>query len=384
MSLTVITGRHTSLIATNTMSAICPNLLAWLFSNERFAEALASLSGVFPSSSWDSAFAVAYHPGFACNLTCSYCYQKHESLKEQKGIWKPTIHKKDICDKREIANFIFAEMNRARMKQIDLSLLGGEPLMYLDDIGDFVKELRALMQIRSVSVITNGTLISPNSLQILDKIGCNEVQITFDGNSYFHNKFRKNRSGRGTYRQVMNACKLVVGSEIKLNIRINVTSQNLRSIDELIIDLSRTMIGKHARINLALIDDTDSYHDSNWEKGELIRQIYHIYKLLAENELHASTKFMRMHCGTCGDPFERAGLVVASDGKLYSCWDTAGDISQAVGDVRKGYNPKLFDSNWKHCGYRGSKAISWFNDIEAAATRGLLDGAWNVNHSRRG
>lgn len=157
-------------------------------------------------------------------------------------------------------------MNRARMKQIDLSLLGGEPLMYLDDIGDFVKELRALMQIRSVSVITNGTLISPNSLQILDKIGCNEVQITFDGNSYFHNKFRKNRSGRGTYRQVMNACKLVVGSGIKLNIRINVTSQNLRSIDELIIDLSRTMIGKHARINLALIDDTDSYHDSNWEK----------------------------------------------------------------------------------------------------------------------
>ena len=159
MSLTVITGRHTSLIATNTMSAICPNLLAWLFSNERFAEALASLSGVFPSSSWDSAFAVAYHPGFACNLTCSYCYQKHESLKEQKRIWKPTIHKKDICDKREIANFIFAEMNRARMKQIDLSLLGGEPLMYLDDIGDFVKELRALIQIRSVSVITNGTLI---------------------------------------------------------------------------------------------------------------------------------------------------------------------------------------------------------------------------------
>lgn len=58
MSLTVITGRHTSLIATNTMSAICPNLLAWLFSNERFAEALASLSGVFPSSSWDSAFII--------------------------------------------------------------------------------------------------------------------------------------------------------------------------------------------------------------------------------------------------------------------------------------------------------------------------------------
>ena len=69
-------------------------------------------------------------------------------------------------------------------------------------------------------------LISPNSLQILDKIGCNEVQITFDGNpqDFFGSQ------------QLLNKSNLLAPKSIQISREIGLRGLPL-SLDELSANL---------------------------------------------------------------------------------------------------------------------------------------------------
>ncbi|WP_375713082.1 radical SAM protein [Trueperella bernardiae] len=71
---------------------------------------------------------VAYMPGFACNLSCNYCYQRTDISHSRR---KPILGKRPVSNE-QISRFIHQFATTKKKQSIHLSLLGGEPLLYLD------------------------------------------------------------------------------------------------------------------------------------------------------------------------------------------------------------------------------------------------------------
>ncbi|WP_371440130.1 MULTISPECIES: radical SAM protein [Trueperella] len=67
-------------------------------------------------------------PGFACNLSCDYCYQRTDISHSRR---KPILGKRSVSNE-QISRFIHQFATTKKKQSIHLSLLGGEPLLYLD------------------------------------------------------------------------------------------------------------------------------------------------------------------------------------------------------------------------------------------------------------
>jgi uncharacterized protein len=81
-------------------------------------------------------------------------------------------------------------------------------------------------------------------------------------------------------------------------------------------------------------------------------------------------------CDFCSLTAGRRGAVVNADGRLYSCWETAGKPDLDVGTVADGYYPdEVIAPRWHSCDYAAAphgtpQARQTFHDTVDAA---LLD-----------
>ncbi len=119
-------------------------------------------------------------PWFSCNLRCIYCMQqntpstiKYLKFEDRFKVWK------------SIANLSQAE-------NINVCLFGGEPFLY----PTYTKNLLNLclkddnFNLCSISTVTNGTLINPEIIDLINTYNILTVQITLDGPEKVHNSRR--------------------------------------------------------------------------------------------------------------------------------------------------------------------------------------------------
>ncbi|MEK0245381.1 radical SAM protein [Bifidobacterium mongoliense] len=322
----------------------------------------------------DSCLPVAYHPGFACNLSCEYCYQYVQS--ESTGQWiKPTSKGSHSVPKNDLSQFIVDRMHQLRKTSVALSFLGGEPLLYLQDIKDTVAAIRNVTSISETHFITNGVLIDNRVIDVLHTMENPSVQITLDGGRNSHDHYRHLANGLGTYDRLLTTIGVLIDSGVSLHVRINATSKGIGEIPGALRDLASYAIAPNMSIDIALIDDTDKFHDSNMNH-EIIDEYEHLYFISGYLGFKISPPWMRDGCATCQRQINGLphGIVLTSSGDLYSCWDSAGQSNMSMGNIHTGYHKGCFERTWVQCGYMSSIPRSQFKQLRIHCLCAAADG----------
>jgi len=168
------------------------------------------------------AFHVMAKPtGSACNLHCDYCF----FLKKEKLYPGSNFRMSDEVHEAYIRQLFEAH----QVPQVTVAWQGGEPtLMGLDFFRRSI-ELQKKYAKPGARVEntfqTNGILLNDSWCQFFRDNNF-LVGISLDGPQEFHDTFRKDKGGRGTFDQVVKAARLLKDYKVEFNILCTVNSKN--------------------------------------------------------------------------------------------------------------------------------------------------------------
>src|SRR5204862_1840807 len=144
-----------------------------------------------------------------CNFACDYCFQGDH------GDYNKFAEKMTLETARKVADWIERELDRVHHETFQLTFFGGEPLLNLPVMYYLAEELWGRTQRRgvpmSISIITNGLLLTPEVVDRLLPYGLKGVKITLDGDRETHNRMRPLRGGQGTFDRLIDNIRSVAG-----------------------------------------------------------------------------------------------------------------------------------------------------------------------------
>jgi uncharacterized protein len=166
-----------------------------------------------PESAAEGLHVVAKPMGPVCNLHCEYCFYL-----EKKALYG-TGEDYRMPDE-VLACFIRSYIEAQPTPVVEFVWQGGEPTLLGMDFFKRVVELQkpfAGWKRITNSLQTNGTLLTDKWCAFLKKHGF-LVGISLDGPREIHDRYRRDRSGNGTFDRVMNGLKLLQKHEVEYNV----------------------------------------------------------------------------------------------------------------------------------------------------------------------
>lgn len=145
-----------------------------------------------------------------CNLSCPMCYAKaggHKDSPKRKQLYFDFI--------KRLNNF---EFNQLKLTD------WGEPLLYIKDIVDLTKDYKYC---KSIQIITNGTLLFPETLDLLTS-SFDEVYIEIDCDSLDKDTFEKIRVGADYNSYRSNLMNVIRESKIRDNLHLQLHLMKLK------------------------------------------------------------------------------------------------------------------------------------------------------------
>jgi radical SAM protein with 4Fe4S-binding SPASM domain len=160
--------------------------------------------------------AILFEVETACCLECNYCY----------NAWKAVDgYPKGRLSTRKTIRALRKLMRESGATQ--LACTGGEPLLR-DDLPDIVAAMT--LAGTTVSVLTNGRLLTPDWAQDLKRTGVKLVQLTLlSMNPEVHDA----HCGAGAFGDIMKAAQILKQTGIPLAITVVVTNKTLDELPEL-------------------------------------------------------------------------------------------------------------------------------------------------------
>ena len=169
---------------------------------------------------------------YACNLACTYCFQ--EEVMSGKTM---SVETADAT-----ARFLAERRREAGSPSLEVSFIGGEPLLHPHLIERIARQLQASCAEAgarfSFQIITNGTLMTRPVIERLLAVGLTGVQVTIDGDECSHGLTRVDKRGRNTFHQTWDnvlACLELV----PISLQGNYTDENLHGFVPLLARMVR-------------------------------------------------------------------------------------------------------------------------------------------------
>lgn len=132
-----------------------------------------------------------------CNLRCKYCGFSGNYLFDR-------VHNSNHMDSVVMKKAIDFYMSKAKEGIKSISFYGGEPLLRFNLIKDAVRYLESEYPNgeKKIKISTNGTLLNE---ELIDFFIDNEItlQVSLDGPKTYHDMYRIDKKGRGTYDKLM-------------------------------------------------------------------------------------------------------------------------------------------------------------------------------------
>lgn len=157
-------------------------------------------------------YVMAKPAGPACNLDCSYCYYLD---KEELYPGRKSFRMSDEVLEEFIKSYIEAQP----LTEVLFTWHGGEPLLRgIDFFRKALKWQRIYAGGRPISnsIQTNGTLLDDNWCRFLKEHHF-LVGISIDGPEHCHDRYRRNKRGGGTFREVMRGIELLHRHRVEFN-----------------------------------------------------------------------------------------------------------------------------------------------------------------------
>jgi len=172
-------------------------------------------------------FEVTLLTTYACNFQCVYCFE--ESVRENVFLEEEAA--------RRAAGWIEQTAESEGLRSVFVVFYGGEPLLNPKAV-TLVSELLAGWSRRTgitfgSSLITNGSLLTPELVDRLVPLGLKEARVTLDGDRQAHDAKRPFAGGRPSFDLIIRNLKSVV-DKVGVQVSGNVDRQNLGSLPRLV------------------------------------------------------------------------------------------------------------------------------------------------------
>lgn len=259
-----------------------------------------------------------------CNFRCVYCYEKD-------GINKIT------ANEAVMENILkFVEMKSPSLKSLDWTWYGGEPLLEIDKINQFSKQIQQLCSEKKIdlnqTIVTNGYLLDDDVVQRLVENNIKSLQITIDGPEHYHDSRRVHENGQGSYRKIVDALKKYQ-DVLNIMIRINVDKENVAILSDLLHEFKSEelnkvgiYLGHVCSINNAYDDDKvltiEEYSNLIIEFSETLNKLG-LMNTYEHEFLYARATF-------CAADKQNT-YVIGPEGELYKCWNELGHKESIIG-----------------------------------------------------
>jgi len=136
-----------------------------------------------------------------CNLACQYCYYFFMGDKSFEG--RKPIMPQDVY--RKIPGFLENAVRSLQIKHVNVAFHGGEPtLQKLKDFDSFCELLHVTLSPLtrlSLTIQTNGLHLPKPWTECLARHNV-KLGLSIDGPAEYHDKFRTDNKGRGSYQRI--------------------------------------------------------------------------------------------------------------------------------------------------------------------------------------
>src|SRR5262249_44600282 len=252
-----------------------------------------------------------------CNLRCEYCYEDFK-----RGTMLPEV--------RESIKKLVARRVADGVRNLGVSWFGGEPLYgfaAIEDLGPYFVDMVERYSINySVSMTTNGYLLTPDIADKLLAWRISNFQITVDGVAEDHDRNRHARDGSGTFETIFNNLRLLKQRPDKffVRIRINFDAKSHPHLEDFLA-LVQHEFGGDPRYGVAFygVGQWGGGNDANLDVcGQ--SEVYQIQSRLEKSALEKGLQFgtLAEKSGTGGQVCYAArpyNYVIGADGKVMKC-----------------------------------------------------------------
>jgi uncharacterized protein len=179
---------------------------------------LALLKVRYNVSRFNDPLSLTILPTMACNLECSYCYERPKS----EFMTQETVD--------AVCAFVEERAQRERITKLNVSWYGGEPLLAASTIWGLSESFMKLSEQHDfrygAGMTTNGTLLTKDVVDNLLRYNVKSVQVTVDGPKEVHDGRRPFKSAQGSsFDAIMDNLDYVVG-RLRVTLRINTDMRN--------------------------------------------------------------------------------------------------------------------------------------------------------------
>lgn len=246
-----------------------------------------------------------------CNCKCVYCYEDMQDTSFG-----------DMVEVDKIIDFINYTMSDKRLTKLKITFYGGEPLLRKEVIFKISNVMFSKLGSNyRFSIITNGTLLKKDDVEIWNKLGLEKIKVTIDGNEKSHNSRRPYVGGAGTYKDILNNLK-EIKDIVSLLLNIVIDSK-ISGVLELIEDLRKLGIEPEYALS---VREPDIYEPS--EKADILLENS---KILVENNVNQNSKIAGDHGIICMGK-DCKEYVIDGYGHIYRC---NGFFDSKLGTIEK-------------------------------------------------
>lgn len=170
---------------------------------------------------------VTLMPTLACNLACTYCFQKDH----------PATGRMSAPVERATLEWILRRVDERGLRHLNVHFFGGEPLTRKPFCLHAAEVLSASMAARggtfSWQVTTNGIGLDQAFATAMRKFGDGVFKVTLDGDKETHDRMRVWRDGSGTFDEIF-ANVLAVAPLVRVRVGGNFLPDQAASFERLL------------------------------------------------------------------------------------------------------------------------------------------------------
>lgn len=258
-------------------------------------------------------YTITINPTLACNMSCWYCYESHKNMPAMSADVKQSVLL--LIDKLLADN---------KLKKLNLSFFGGEPLLYFDkvvvDIINHAKmQCKAFDAKLSIHFTTNAYLLTDNVLKQLEGLDVS-FQITIDGGKQVHDSVRKTKGGEPTYARIVEHIHQTLSRGFSVGVRFNYTAKSIPSFIDVVKDFSHLPQEQKQLVNFTF---QRVWQDNEGDASQIEQQVEHIERAFEQAGLFVNNakSYIVPYC--YADGVNTA--VVNYNGDLFKC--TARDFA---------------------------------------------------------
>lgn len=258
-------------------------------------------------------YTITINPTLACNMSCWYCYESHKNMPAMSADVKQSVLL--LIDKLLAGN---------KLKKLNLSFFGGEPLLYFDkvvvDIINHAKmQCKAFDAKLSIHFTTNAYLLTDNVLKHLEGLDVS-FQITLDGGKQVHDSVRKTKGGEPTYARIVEHIHQTLSRGFSVGVRFNYTAKSIPSFIDVVKDFSHLPQEQKHLVNFTF---QRVWQDNEGDASQVEQQVEHIERAFEQAGLFVNNakSYIVPYC--YADGVNTA--VVNYNGDLFKC--TARDFA---------------------------------------------------------